>query len=105
VAESIELVEGVFSDTLQRLPDQHYDFVNIDCDLYEGHMQCLEYFYPRTKPGGTIFFDDYHSTTFPMARRAADDFLKGRSEQLFHIRFGDDEVNHTKAFLTKSMVL
>lgn len=105
VADSIELIEGIFKETLKRLPEQQYDFVNIDCDLYEGHTQCLEYFYPRMRDGGTIFFDDYNSRSFPMARKAVDDFLETRTEQLFHICLGSAEVNHTKAFLIKSASL
>ncbi|WP_249733567.1 TylF/MycF/NovP-related O-methyltransferase [Bradyrhizobium sp. sGM-13] len=98
---SIELVKGLFSDTLVTLPELQYDFVNIDCDLYEGHIQCLEYFYGRMKEGGTIFFDDYHSKVFPMARQAIDAFLKDRPETLFHVRWGDDGENQTKAFILK----
>lgn len=98
----IDLVKGLFSDTLISLPELQYDFVNIDCDLYEGHMQCLEYFYGRMKKGGTIFFDDYHSRTFPMARQAVDDFLEGRPEKLFHVRWGEDGENQTKAFILKA---
>jgi hypothetical protein len=97
----IELVKGLFSDTLATLPQLQYDFVNIDCDLYEGHMQCLEYFYGRMNKGGTIFFDDYHSRVFPMAQRAIDDFLKDRPETLFHVRWGEDGENLTKAFILK----
>jgi O-methyltransferase len=97
----IELVKGLFSDTLTTLPEMQYDFVNIDCDLYEGHMQCLDYFYGRMKKGGTIFFDDYHSKVFPMARQAVDDFLKDRTEVLYHVRWGEDGENKTKAFVLK----
>jgi O-methyltransferase len=97
----IELVKGLFSDTLPTLPELQYDFVNIDCDLYEGHIQCLEYFYVRMRRGGTIFFDDYHSRIFPMAQQAIDDFLKDRPETLFHVRWGEDGENQTKAFILK----
>jgi len=98
---NIELREGLFSETLPTLPEQLYHFVNIDCDLYDPHIECLEYFYPRMVKGGILFFDDYHSVEFPMARQAVDYFMRDKPEQLLHLRFGKIEPNHTKAFFVK----
>ena len=100
---SMWLIEGLFKDTLPLLPAGHtYHFVNIDCDLYEPHLECLEYFYPRLEPGGVIFFDDYESVAFPMARRAIDDFMEHKPESLGFLRYGPDLPNHRKAFLIKN---
>jgi len=101
VEDYVVLVPGLFEETLATLPDSEYFFVDIDCDLYEPHIQCLEFFYPRMPKGGIIFFDDYHSVEFPMARRAIDDFMRGRPEMLFHLRYGDYGPNQTKAFMIK----
>lgn len=101
LSSSVTLVKGFFADTLPTLTEQTYDFVNIDCDLYEPHLECLGYFYPRVRPGGVLFFDDYHSQDFPMAKHAIDRFLSGRPERLLHLRYGDDGVNHTKAYIVK----
>jgi len=95
------LVPGFFAETLPTLPEGPYFFVNIDCDLYDGHLECLEFFYPRLESGGMVFFDDYYSVHFPMAKVAIDEFMKGRSESLFHIRYGPDDANMTKAFFIK----
>lgn len=97
----IQLIPGLFKETLPKLRDKMYDFVNIDCDLYEPHIQCLEYFYPRMHRGGTIFFDDYYSASYPMARAAIDFFMKGKPETLMHLRYGEDAINHTKVFFVK----
>jgi len=99
--DDVELRAGLFSDTLPTLPEQRYHFVNIDCDLYEPHIECLEYFYPRMLPGAVVFFDDYHSVDYPMAGKAVDDFMQGRPEQLMHLRFGPEGLNHTKSFFIK----
>lgn len=100
--ESAWLVEGLFAKTLPTLPaGQTYHFVNVDCDLYEPHIECLEYFYPRMEPGGIVFFDDYESVSYPMVRRAVDDFMAGKPEKLAFLRYGPDEPNHTKAFIVK----
>jgi hypothetical protein len=97
----VELHAGLFTDTLPLLPEQRYHFVNIDCDLYEPHIECLDYFYPRMVPGAIVFFDDYHSVDYPMAGRSVDDWMQGRPEQLMHLRFGDDAPNRTKSFFIK----
>jgi O-methyltransferase len=97
----VELRKGLFRETLPTLPDHRYHFVNIDCDLYEPHIECLEYFYPRMVSGGIVFFDDYHSVEYPMASRAVDDFMHDKPEQLLHLRFGADGVNRTKSFFLK----
>lgn len=98
----VSLVPGFFKDTLSSLPEGPYFFMNLDCDLYEGHLECLEFFYPRMEKGGIIFFDDYNSYHYPMAKEAIDKFMKGRSEQLFHLRYGLENRNHTKTFIVKN---
>ena len=95
------LVPGFFSKTLPTLPEGPYFFINIDCDLYEGHLECLEFFYPKMEKGGIVFLDDYYSVHYPMAKIAVDTFMKGRSEDLFHIRYGPERENYTKAFFVK----
>lgn len=96
-----ELVQGLFSQTLPKLAERTYFFVNIDCDLYEPHLECLEYFYPRVRQGGVIFFDDYHSLDYPMGRKAIDHFFADKPEQLWHVRFGADGANLTKTYIVK----
>lgn len=97
----IQLHKGLFKDTLPTLTDQQYHFVNIDCDLYEPHIECLEYFYLRMVKGGVMFFDDYHSVEYPMAGKAIDQFMIDKPEQLSHLRFGKDGANITKSFFVK----
>ena len=96
-----ELVQGLFSQTLPKLAERAYFFVNIDCDLYEPHLECLEYFYPRVRQGGIIFFDDYHSVDYPMGRKAIDHFLADKPEQLWHLRLGADGTNFTKTYIMR----
>lgn len=99
----ITLLPGLFENTLGLLPkNRSFFFVNIDCDLYEPHLECLEFFYPRMEKGGVVFFDDYHSVEFPMAKEAIDKFMKNRSENLFHLSFGPDRPNFKKAFFIKN---
>lgn len=97
----VKLHEGLFSHSLPLLEEQQYHYVNIDCDLFEPHIECLEYFYPRMVKGGVIFFDDYNSINYPMAGKAIDQFFKDKPETLAQIRYGDDAPNRTKAYVVK----
>jgi hypothetical protein len=99
--QSVSLLKGLFSSTLPVLSDNKFLFVSIDCDLYEPHLECLDFFYPRMKRGGVIFFDDYYSVEYPMARIAVDEFLRDKPESLLHLRYGEDKPNHTKGFIVK----
>lgn len=95
------LFPGLFEDAFLRIPDRRYLFVNVDCDLFDGHLQALNYFYPRMEPGGIIYFDDYHSREYPMARLAVDQFFADKPEPLWHLRLGEDNSNMTKTFIMK----
>jgi O-methyltransferase len=99
--QHVSLLKGLFKSMLPILSHKKFRFVSIDCDLYEPHRECLEFFYPRMERGGVIFFDDYYSVEFPMARIAVDEFLADKSESLLHLRYGDEKPNHTKAFIVK----
>lgn len=101
LGESVKLIKGLFSLTLDTLPEQRYHFVNIDCDLYEPHLECLEYFYKRMARGGILFFDDYNSVEYPMAKRAVDEFMADKDEKICSLCYGDDAANRTKAFVIK----
>ena len=100
-AKNTKLIRGFFVDTLPILAECRYDFVNIDCDLYAPHIECLEYFYPKMNSGGIVFFDDYYSNDFPMAKSAIDKFLADKPETLLHLRFGPEGTNHTKCYIEK----
>lgn len=99
--DEIQLHAGLFKKTLPRLAEATYHFVNVDCDLYEPHLECLDYFYPRMAPGGIVFFDDYHSVDYPMAHQAINKFMEEKPERLQHLRFDVDGPNITKSFFIK----
>ena len=101
ISDSVVFHKGLFADTLPHLPAVQYHFVNIDCDLFEPHIECLDYFYPRMARGGVIFFDDYGSREFPMARAAVDQFMLDKPQLLFHLRTGNDGPNRTKTYIVK----
>ncbi len=52
-----------------------FSFVNIDVDLYEPTIDCLNFFYPRLIPGGMMFVDDYGVSSWPGSARAVEKWL------------------------------
>jgi len=68
--------------------DRRFALVHIDVDLYEPTLDSLEFFYPRTNPGGVIVCDDYGVTTCPGAMRAVDEYMGERPEPVLHAPTG-----------------
>lgn len=79
--DHVKLVKGYFQDTLPSLANERFSLVHIDCDVYEAHVECLEFVYPRMLPGGWIVLDDYGNPRWPGAKRAVDEFLQNRPEK------------------------
>ena len=101
-ADRYTLVRGFFEDTLHTLPEREYLLAVIDCDLYSSHIDCMAYFYERVMPGGIIFFDDYHSSQYPMAKLAIDSFLADKPEELTHMGYATPRGNNVKTYIVKS---
>jgi len=57
--EQVIFLEGLFKDTLPKLPRDRIAVARIDGDMYESTMQALENLYPRMSPGGFVIVDDY----------------------------------------------
>lgn len=83
-ARDITLVKGYFENTLAQYADREFVAAHIDCDLYEGYKTCLEFFYPRLRPGGVLVFDeyDYSNGVYPGAQRAIDEFFRNKPEDV-----------------------
>ena len=74
----IELVQGLYEQTLPRQPWRTIAFAHVDCDWYEPVMLCLEYIAPRLPVGGIIILDDYND--WPGCKKATDEFCARHSE-------------------------
>lgn len=95
------LVKGFFSETIKSIEEKEYAMVILDCDLYSSHMDVMPILYERIMPGGVMFFDDYHSTQYPMAKVAIDEFLESKAERLFHLGFATPKGNNVKTYIVK----
>ena len=72
----IYLVKGLFKDRIPNLPqDLKFCFAYVDCDLYEGTKEALEYLIPRMNKGGIIFIDDYTSKNWIGVKKAVLEIL------------------------------
>ena len=73
---NIRIYPGEFGETMNKNVDiKKIMFAFIDCDLYGGYMQSLNFIWPRLSMNGVIFLDEYYSLKFPGARIAVDQFL------------------------------
>lgn len=85
----IDYKKGWIPKRFNEASDMKFIFVHIDVDLYQPIKDSLEFFYPRTLPGGIIAFDDYGCMTFPGAKQAVDEFMKGKKDFFINVPSGE----------------
>ena len=78
--DRINLVKGLFQDTLPVLDISRIALAHIDCDWYDPVRYCLNQTAARLSPGGLIVIDDYHD--YEGCRAAVDEFLGERPDFL-----------------------
>lgn len=86
VPENVELVVGLFDDTLPAFLQQHpgpIAFLHIDCDIYSSTKTIFELCHDRIVPGTVIVFDEYFN--YPGWRdhefKAFHEFLKASNRK------------------------
>ena len=72
--------KGLIPDTFNGLENAGIALSHIDVDIYASVLDCCQFLYPRTVPGGFIIFDDYGFPSCPGARAAVDEFFRDRPE-------------------------
>jgi len=82
--DNIQLVEGVFSETMINGTGPNVIFAcMLDCDLYRSYLDTLNFVWPLLNKGGLIQLDEYYSLKFPGARFACDEFFSNKKIHLF----------------------
>jgi O-methyltransferase len=76
----INLVKGLFEETLPTLNISRIAFAHVDCDWYDPVRYCLNQTAARLSPGGLVVVDDYHD--YEGCRAAVDEFLQERPDFL-----------------------
>lgn len=76
-ANNIELIEGLFEDTLH--PSGQIALAHIDCDWYDPVKLCLERITPNLSNNGKLIMDDYYD--WSGCRDATDDFFKDKKDK------------------------
>lgn len=79
----VHLHKGRFPETAGPIEGLRFSFAHFDVDLYQGTLDCLNFFYPRMLPGGIILSHDY--SVLAGVRRAFDDFMDGKPEGLIEL--------------------
>lgn len=84
VPDNCELIEGLFSDTLEGFLEAHRDpvsFVHIDCDLYNSCVYVLHCLMARFVKGSVIAFDEIDGDFFVGELQAWDRYLRESRQQ------------------------
>jgi O-methyltransferase len=64
------------------LSDKKFSLVHIDVDLYQEHINILNFMYDKVSNGGRIVFDDYNHANCLGAKKAVDLFFKDKPEEI-----------------------
>jgi O-methyltransferase len=73
--------KGWFPETTIKVEaGEKFAFVHIDCDLGKAVTAALDFFYPRTSPGGLIIVHDYSSGWWKDVKPAVDGFMADKPE-------------------------
>ncbi|HEY4343982.1 MAG TPA: TylF/MycF/NovP-related O-methyltransferase [Parvibaculum sp.] len=83
----VELVKGLFADTVSFDAKKKIAFAHIDCDWYDPVELCLEKTYERLSPGGVVILDDYND--YGGCRVATEAFLQRHGD----MQLVDDSYN------------
>ncbi|HQP91623.1 MAG TPA: TylF/MycF/NovP-related O-methyltransferase [Candidatus Omnitrophota bacterium] len=75
--------KGLFNSTSDLVKYKKFAFVNLDVDLYESTMDCLDFFYPRMSRGGIIISHDYIGSQG--VKKAFDEFFKNKPEPVLEL--------------------
>ena len=98
LGENVELIAGDVRETVPQLvaqrPELRIALLNIDVDLYEPTLCCLETLFPHVVPGGVIVLDDYGA--FAGANSAIEQFFNDRGEKFQKFPFA-----HSITFVVK----
>lgn len=84
--QNTHYIKGYIQDSLRMVDeDEVYSLVHIDCDLALPTIAALEYFYPRTTPGGFIIIHDYSSMFWAGCTSAVNQFFSDKPESVVPI--------------------
>lgn len=82
--KGIYIYKGVFpQDTGKYIKNKRFSFVNLDVDLYESTLHCLQFFYDRMNRGGIIMSHDY--SAIPGVYKAFNDFFEDKDEIIVNL--------------------
>lgn len=71
---------GLIPETFRGCAVGPISFAHVDVDIFSAVLDCCEFIYPRLVGGGFLVFDDYGFDSCPGARKAVDQFFRGKPE-------------------------
>jgi O-methyltransferase len=83
---NVEFHVGCFPDTAAGLETRGFALVMLDADCYRSTLSGLQFFYPRTAPGGYVFLHDFNNPESERGvSRAASEFMSDKPELLVEV--------------------
>mmetsp|Transcript_31009 Transcript_31009/g.50165 ORF Transcript_31009/g.50165 Transcript_31009/m.50165 type:complete len:309 (-) Transcript_31009:322-1248(-) len=103
---NIQIVRGLFKDTLPRAPIEKIAFLRLDGDMYASTVVALRALYDKVVPGGYIYVDDHYefldacgrAVTEYWKEKEIDETLYGVHEQDYEWPWVNSEVQLDKKY-------
>lgn len=90
--DRVILHKGWIPARFHEVENERFSLVHVDVDLYEPTRDSVAFFYPRMMPGGIMICDDYGFASCPGAKRAIDEFLADKPENVLALTSGQSLV-------------
>ena len=79
IENRIKLVKGFYPESFTQYNNKPIALLQLSCDLYQPHIDCLECFYEKVVRGGIIIFDDY-GLDWTGAEKAINEFFENKEK-------------------------
>ncbi|AFL69156.1 TylF/MycF/NovP-related O-methyltransferase [Sulfurospirillum barnesii] len=86
--KTIEYKQGLIPIRFKENEETRFKFVHVDVDLYQPTKDSIEFFYDRLVKGGLLICDDYGFKSCPGAKKAFDEVMQTKSENIIFLPTG-----------------
>ncbi|MDH3609259.1 MAG: TylF/MycF family methyltransferase [Gammaproteobacteria bacterium] len=86
--KNVNYYKGWIPSRFKEIENKEFSFVHIDVDLFQPTYDSLLFFYDRLNQGGIMLCDDYGFSTCPGAKKAFDEVVKDKFENIIHLTTG-----------------
>ena len=86
--QNVVIVRGRIPDTLGQVPVRQVAYLSIDMNCVKPEIEAIAFFWDKLVPGAVVLLDDYGHRGHLSQKRAMDEFVRSRGEQILALPTG-----------------